>query len=331
MGYFKLIRLTPRILDKSGKWKRLKIRQLFNQRADQVNILVLCYKVNRRFKLAWISLISETSDMACTIIVSVQGKRSDLKKIKAIITEEKLAINPDARVILIHQSSRIGLLKHWNQTACFGFSINPSAPYFVWVSDHDLYSNGAIKACISKLSKHPSALAAIPTVMIEDEFGRLTKVPVRPRFLESTNLYERNLGPYGPGFMMNGVFRREVFMMVGCLPSIVFPDKLWIRKLALFGEILFANEIEQAIWVRFYPSSSINGETEKFLDQLNKLFSPLSLARVINALIPWQVIHMWLFRRFSIKSKAEKEMINEAVSLYSRELKKMERSKQWRA
>lgn len=167
------------------------------------------------------------------IEIIISDNCSSYPDVQKIISE---FASKDSRVKIFRQSENIGLENNFN----FVFS-QSRAPYFIWMSDDDLFAPNYIEECVKFLEEKPDHVlcSGVAKYYAGNEF-----VFNEPMFrVDQKNAWTR-LRKYFAGVQKNGnfygVFRREVLSdaplghHVGC-------DWSFMGKLAVIGKLTYVD------------------------------------------------------------------------------------------
>jgi glycosyltransferase involved in cell wall biosynthesis len=185
----------------------------------------------------------------------------------------------------VRNETRVGLVAAWRQAFDLALAMEPSARYFAWGSDHDVWAPDWLGELVRALSKRPSAVLAHPLVALIDDAGE----PVKRRLsrFETTGMNEpldrlrAVVTEARAGDLVYGLFRVDALRACGPFPSVLVPDRLLLARLALEGEFV---QVQRTLWYRRRRA----GVSMSLTRQRQTLWSgqpPLS------AYVPWAVQH----------------------------------------
>lgn len=148
----------------------------------------------------------------------------------------------DDRVTLVQQQSNIGGTKNFN-------AVLPMvrAPYFVWVSDHDIWEPDFLASCVAELEAHPSAALCHTRVRVissESEDKGLLPSALDTRGLRQQARMNVTMWSLSRSTVaIYGVHRTSSLRRSPAFPElyrpVIAPDVVLLTELALLGEFLF--------------------------------------------------------------------------------------------
>jgi len=159
----------------------------------------------------------------------------------------------DHRIIHTRGPRRLGYIG--NARRCFELAREhyPSAEYFAWASDHDVWHPRWLEVLALALDENPGAAIACPNVYRIDADGEiLSAKPARCTTLGerlSVGRFARTFAEIAPGDMIYGLMRANILEKAGVLPWHLMPDRLILMLLSLYGSIL---SVPEFLWYRRY-------------------------------------------------------------------------------
>lgn len=191
---------------------------------------------------------------------------------------------------------RLGMTENWRR--CFNRSreLWGEAPYFAWVSDHDLWHPRWLATLKKTLDKDPGAMLAYPfSVGISDEgvevrepwaFDTKTTHDVGKRFRQTC--FEMVAGS-----MVYGLFRAAPLARCGVYRTILLPDRQMLMELSLHGRFVQVSEI---LWYRRYRTG-----VRASLDRQRAAFWPDGAPRSAN--VWWPLTHTVVLARSLMRDR----------------------------
>jgi len=154
----------------------------------------------------------------------------------------------DQRISIFRNPERTGLIAAWNRVAILAGEVY-DAEYFGWYSDHDWVNEVWLEQLYRTLENNPeTVLAHSRTTFVDpeqldftDEGYSLDTVGEAP--LDA--LRKVTLGFFGAGDAIYGLFRFKALEKIGFLPFELFPDRLVVSQMCLFGEIRNVRQAER--------------------------------------------------------------------------------------
>ena len=159
----------------------------------------------------------------------------------------------DKRIIISRSEQRLGYIA--NGRRCFELARAqwPSAPYFAWASDHDVWHPRWLEVLTQVLDEHPDAVLACPQAhRISAEGTILSSKPVLCCTLGEKSLsrrFRKTFLQIAPGNMIYGLMRVEALENAGVLPWHLMPDRLILVVLSLYGSLIC---VPDYLWYRRY-------------------------------------------------------------------------------
>jgi glycosyltransferase involved in cell wall biosynthesis len=151
----------------------------------------------------------------------------------------------DERVTFSRNPERIGMAANYRKLFT---QRDADTVYFAWAAGHDRYHERWLESLVGLLDSDPEAVLAYTGTASIDAQGRL--LPTRPkpwRPFDSANLaaWDRvravvNAKAFGR--MIYGLFRCEAIERAGGIPPVVFPDVVFLWRLACYGDFRFLSE-----------------------------------------------------------------------------------------
>lgn len=156
------------------------------------------------------------------------------------------------RVTYFRHDRRQGMVPTWREVFEKATSLYPSAEYFAWVSDHDVWAPTWLATLIGELDAHPEAVLAHPLAPRIDEKGRVEEKT--PRTFDTAGLDDVSerwrrfcWQGFGSGDMVYGLVRIAALRRAGIFRPVLNPDRLLIAELTLQGQI---RQVLEPLWFR---------------------------------------------------------------------------------
>lgn len=156
------------------------------------------------------------------------------------------------RVKYFRHGRRLGMVPTWREVFDRAASLYPSAEYFAWVSDHDVWASTWLATLVAELDAHPEAVLAHPLAPRIDEEGRVAEKT--PRTFDTAGLDDVSdrwrrfcWKGFGSGDMVYGLVRIEALRRAGVFRPVLNPDRLLIAELTLQGQI---RQVLEPLWFR---------------------------------------------------------------------------------
>jgi hypothetical protein len=126
----------------------------------------------------------------------------------------------------------------------------PTADYFAWGSDHDIWHPQWLERLVAALDAQPGAVLAYPRFVRVDADGTPIKAP---QTLRSTVRMTRRdrfafaMSKFGAGKAVYGLFRASALERAGVYPRVYQPDIYLLIELSLYGGFVTVGE---TLWSR---------------------------------------------------------------------------------
>jgi glycosyltransferase involved in cell wall biosynthesis len=236
----------------------------------------------------------------------------------------------DPRVTYERNERRLGLVGSWRRAfelACERF---PSAPYYAWASDHDVWHPRWLETLAAELDAHPEAVLAYPLGIRIDEFG--AEYPTRERPfdtagastpLERVRRTGRELTAAGEAIY--GLARRAALARCGPYPLVVLADRLQLLRLSVEGEF---RQVARRLWYRRYRTGVVMSNSR----QRRASFPGGAPA---FAYVPWWLTHPLLLVR-SLRGHRQRWRLGAVVLFdsilhaHERRRRRVQRQRRWR-
>jgi glycosyltransferase involved in cell wall biosynthesis len=146
---------------------------------------------------------------------------------------------------------RLGMVGNWRKVFALARQRYPQAPYFAWVSDHDVWHARWLEEMVGVLDRDPDVVLAYPeslrllvdNVKVEQKGFETVGIASRGQRMATSAL--RMLA----GDMIYGVMRADALARAGVFRHVVTPDRQVLLALSLFGR---AKQVPKMLWYREY-------------------------------------------------------------------------------
>jgi glycosyltransferase involved in cell wall biosynthesis len=151
----------------------------------------------------------------------------------------------DSRVTYSGNPERTGMLANYRKLFA---QRDGNAPYFAWAAGHDRYHERWLETLVGLLDSDPEAVLAYTGTASIDVQGSVLPAKSKPwQPFDSAALapWERvravvNAKAFGR--MIYGLFRAEAIERAGGIPPVLFPDVVFLWRLACYGDFRFVSE-----------------------------------------------------------------------------------------
>src|SRR5689334_6463712 len=158
----------------------------------------------------------------------------------------------DSRVSYARNDRRLGLSGNWQRAFELAGERHPSARYFAWASDHDVWGPRWHERLATELERHEETVLAYPLAVRIDDFG--SEYPTRERLFDTEGIADprerlrrASGGLRGAGEIVYGLMRRSAIERAGGFPVAMLADRLFLARLALEGEF---RQVRERLWYR---------------------------------------------------------------------------------
>jgi glycosyltransferase involved in cell wall biosynthesis len=222
------------------------------------------------------SLLSQTFERLVVVVVDERVEPMVEK-----IARKYVEAFPD-RIAYSANSQRLGMVANWRRAFAAARDLAPTAPYFAWGSDHDVWQPRWAAALVEALDAHLDAVAAYPLGTRIDEERRVTEGRWHFSTVGERRPLRRLLAAQrgmSAGNMVYALFRAEAIERAGVFRPVLLPDRLLLLELALLGEFV---QVEESLWHRRFS------HTVTMARQRNALFAD---APPWYTRLPWWIVH----------------------------------------
>ena len=161
-------------------------------------------------------------------------------------------VERDARLRYARHPERRAMIATWREVADVAMRAHPSAEYFAWVSDHDVWHPGWLEHLVDELDADPGAVLAYPVTrrLLQDgdeidKGPRLFDTAAHDDLRTRWRYYCRE--GVGAGDMVYGLIRTAALRRAGIFRPVLRPDRLLIAELTLQGRI---RQVRDVLWFR---------------------------------------------------------------------------------
>ena len=162
----------------------------------------------------------------------------------------------DDRIAAFRNPRHLGLILSWRRAYELALEQFPSAEYFAWASDHDVWDPEWLARLMDELDRSPDAILAYPSsirISAGDEV-------IAPPWTFSTagvksplaRLWRTCTGMGGrAGSMVYGLHRTSALRRVDVFAYVREPDNLLLAELSVLGEF---RQVPEMLWKRRFPA-----------------------------------------------------------------------------
>lgn len=159
----------------------------------------------------------------------------------------------DPRLIHVRNERRLGYTENARKAYQVCRAMFPSAEFFCWGSDHDLWHPHWLRLLVDGLDAEPDAVAAVGwshRISDDGEIVQSTAYSMEAPTLD-TSIDRVRFSAYGvaAGGMIYGLMRVSALEKTSGLRLVIAPDRLLLAELSIFGRISI---IPEYLWYRRY-------------------------------------------------------------------------------
>jgi glycosyltransferase involved in cell wall biosynthesis len=161
----------------------------------------------------------------------------------------------DDRIVSFRNPSHLGLILTWRRAYELALEQFPSAEYFAWASDHDLWDPHWLETLVRELDRSPAAVLAYPASVRISATGELIAPPWKFSTQGLTSpvaRLRRTCSGMGgrAGSMVYGLFRVTALEGLDVYAYVMEPDNLLLAELSVRGEF---RQVPEVLWKRRFP------------------------------------------------------------------------------
>jgi glycosyltransferase involved in cell wall biosynthesis len=163
----------------------------------------------------------------------------------------------DPRLQYFRHATRHAMIATWREVAEIAMTKCPSAQYFAWVSDHDLWRPEWLERLVATLDGDSGAVVAYPITQRITAAG--AEIDKGPRLFDTaTSATTRQrwnafCSSVGAGDMVYGLIRIAALRRAGIFRTVLRPDRLLLAELTLQGRV---RQVPEALWCRRQGSAT---------------------------------------------------------------------------
>jgi glycosyltransferase involved in cell wall biosynthesis len=192
----------------------------------------------------------------------------------------------DDRLDYARNDRRLGMVGNWRAAFESSRRAYPSAEYFAWGSDHDVWHPHWLGTLVKELDADPCLVAAYPRTHGIDEMGRPLLPGAHQGFetagiRDPTRRLRSAVAGMAAGNLIYALIRIDALTDCGVFPSVLLPDRFFLAKLAIRGEF---REIPRTLWYRRFRAG-----VRPSLSRQRRSFFPDGVP--LYARLPWWVTH----------------------------------------
>lgn len=162
----------------------------------------------------------------------------------------------DDRVTYRANSRRLGLTGNWRRAYELARDLHPSARYFAWGSDHDVWHPEWLERLGSALAEDDDAVLAYG---LRTRLSAQGKVHARSWHFDTRGISDAptrvalTARRMAAGYMIYGLFRSTAPGDCGVFRSVLMPDRLLLSETSVLGTFL---QVDEPLWYRRKQSYS---------------------------------------------------------------------------
>ncbi len=158
----------------------------------------------------------------------------------------------DKRIFYFANEQRSGMINAWRKTFELCVEKYPSAEYFAWISDHDIWNPYWISAMLESMERNPGVVLCYPLTQGISE-NSLPVVEKKTVFSTEgiddpeKRFYLACKKLKGAGNMVYGLFRADHLKKAGVFRRMLLPDRNLMFELSLYGQF---TQVPLYLWFR---------------------------------------------------------------------------------
>jgi glycosyltransferase involved in cell wall biosynthesis len=188
----------------------------------------------------------------------------------------------DSRIRYQRNAQRLGMVDNWRRAFHAAREIFPSATYFAWASDHDLWHPEWLSTMLEAMHDQPEVVAAFPLatyLQTEGARRRLDPTPDTAGMFDRVARMRRVSVSVSAGNLVYGLFRIWALERAGVFRHVLLPDRLLLAELSLYGQV---KQVPQYLWIRRRTADFSEAR------QRDTLFVG---RKPLYVYLPWPVVH----------------------------------------
>jgi glycosyltransferase involved in cell wall biosynthesis len=199
---------------------------------------------NRPGSLAQVleSLLTQTrTDFAIVIVDD-----SPSPDVQAIVEAYRAT---DPRLVYEANPVRLGMIGNWRRAFDRATELFPSAEYFAWVSDHDMWHPRWLEVLAGVLDTYPQVVLAYPQMqrVFPNERRAITRGFDSFGVTSRIERLRRATGEMTAGNCIYGLFRVSALAQAGVFRPVLMPDRQVLLTLVMLGEF---RHVPEVLWYR---------------------------------------------------------------------------------
>jgi glycosyltransferase involved in cell wall biosynthesis len=188
------------------------------------------------------SLLAQTNPDFAIVIVDDKP----LPEVTAIVDAYAAT---DARVTYHANPNRLGMIGNWHKAFAYSRTRYPSAEFFAWVSDHDMWHPRWLEVMVDALDAHPRAVMAYSQMqrVFPHERRSVTRLFDTVGVADPAARLRAATSAMTAGNCIYGLFRAAALEQAGVFRPVLMPDRQVLLALSLLGEF---RHVPEVLWYR---------------------------------------------------------------------------------
>jgi glycosyltransferase involved in cell wall biosynthesis len=155
----------------------------------------------------------------------------------------------DSRIAYEPNAARLGMIGNWRWAFTRGRQKYPTAEYFAWVSDHDIWHPRWLEVLIDELDEHPQRVMAYSQMqrVFPNERRQVTRLSETVGITRPIARLRTATADMTAGNAVYGLFRASTLAQAGVFRGVLMPDRQLLVELSLLGEF---RHVPQILWYR---------------------------------------------------------------------------------